>query len=88
MDARTLIVFASPVAAGATIGRLRGDRLSQLSAIRLERLWLLWLAAALHALQMTPSTWPVFHALIRIALVLTALAVVLYTLGAPEYTGG
>lgn len=26
--------------------------------------------------------------LIRIALVLTALAVVLYTLGAPEYTGG
>lgn len=77
MDARTLIVFATPVATGVAIGRLRGGRLSQLSAIRLERLWLLWLAAALHALQMTPSTWPVSHGPARLPVLAATYAAAL-----------
>ncbi len=59
MRLTAVILFGAPVGAGVLVGYLCGGRLSGLSAVRLRRLWLLWLAAALQILQLTTTqVWP------------------------------
>ncbi len=58
MRLTVLILFGAPVGAGVLVGYLCGGRLSGLSAVRLRRIWLLWLAAALQILQLTTPAWP------------------------------
>ncbi|MFC9926576.1 DUF5317 family protein [Streptomyces sp. NPDC127190] len=58
MGATALILFGGPVAVGTAAGYLSGGRLSRLPAVRLRRLWLLWLAAAVQVAQLATAGLP------------------------------
>ncbi|MFB8183226.1 DUF5317 family protein [Streptomyces sp. NPDC055966] len=58
MGATALILFGGPVAVGAVAGYLSGGRLSRLPGVRLRRLWLLWLAAAVQVAQLATTSLP------------------------------
>lgn len=59
MNTNALILFGVPVLAGVILGYLRGGTLTPLtSGMRLRRIWLLWLAAALQIVQLSTPAWP------------------------------
>ncbi|MFJ5304159.1 DUF5317 family protein [Streptomyces sp. NPDC088350] len=58
MTGRAFVLFAGPVLVGTVLGYLTGGRLSRLVSVRLRRLWLLWLAAAVQITQRVTATFP------------------------------
>lgn len=60
VNTNALILFGVPVLAGAMLGYLCGGTLTALSSsrMRLRRIWLLWLAAALQIAQLSTAAWP------------------------------
>ncbi|MGW2488351.1 DUF5317 family protein [Streptomyces sp. NPDC001606] len=58
MGATALILFGGPVAVGTAAGYLSGGRLGRLPGVRLRRLWLLWLAAAVQVAQLATAGLP------------------------------
>ncbi|MGW5418634.1 DUF5317 family protein [Streptomyces sp. NPDC003943] len=55
MGATALILFGGPVAVGTAAGYVSGGRLL---GVRLRRLWLLWLAAAVQVAQLATTSLP------------------------------
>ncbi|MBY8882987.1 DUF5317 family protein [Actinacidiphila acidipaludis] len=58
MGVTPLILFGGPVAVGTLAGYLSGGRLRRLPAVRLRRLWLLWVAAAVQVAQLSTAGLP------------------------------
>ncbi|MEU7903602.1 hypothetical protein [Actinoplanes sp. NPDC049118] len=78
-----LLLTIAPVVSGVALGYLLGGRLAGFRTIRIRALWLVWLAAGV---QFAQSADPCMR--IRVLLTLTALATLIYSIGAPHEHGG